>query len=91
MNISLRQFEDLQRSLFAIQEGMSNLESQVESSNNKPFTEKEVVEMLGTSSKTLRNYRNEGIIGYSQIGKKFFYRMKDIQKMLDEAYVEPLN
>ena len=91
MSISFRQFEELQRTLCAIQEGMSNLETLVESANNKPLTEKEVVEMLSVSSKTLRNYRNEGIIGYSQIGKKFFYRMKDIQKMLDESYVEPLN
>lgn len=89
MSITTRQFEELQRTLCAIQEGMSNLETQVESANNKPLTEKEVLEMLDISGKTLRNYRNEGMIGYSQIGKKFFYRMKDIQKMLDETYVEP--
>ena len=91
MNYSLRQFNELQKTVFAIQERISCLETNIKSTDSKPLTEKEVIEMLGISSKTLRKYRNERKIGYSQLGKKFFYRIKDVEKMLDEYYVKSLN
>lgn len=52
------------------------------------LTEKQVLEMLGIGAKTLRSYRTNGLLAYSKIGKRFFYRMSDIDRMLNNARVE---
>lgn len=55
---------------------------------NKLLTEAQVLKMLEVSPKTLRKYRNEELLEYSQIGNKFFYKMSYINKMLNQGYVK---
>lgn len=43
----------------------------------------DAVRLLKVSIRTLATWREEGIIKYSQIGKKIYYRYEDIQEMLD--------
>jgi len=49
----------------------------------------EAQKMLGVSSKTLQNYRKEGKIGFSQVGKKIFYRQSDLQNFLNKNFNKP--
>ena len=42
---------------------------------NKLLTEAQVLKMLDVSPKTLRAYRNDGILAYSRIGNKYFYKL----------------
>ena len=52
-------------------------------SNTKAlYTNKEMRELLNVNDKTLRFYRNEGLLSYSQIGNKFFYTAKDLNDFL---------
>jgi len=41
---------------------------------------------LNVSIKTLQHWRDNGIIGFSQIGTKIYYRISDIQVFLDKYY-----
>ena len=52
------------------------------SSSKALYTNKEMRELLNVNDKTLRWYRNDGKLGYSQIGNKFFYTAKDLNEFL---------
>mgnify|MGYP001301473089 CR=1 FL=1 len=49
------------------------------------------IELMGISSKTAQVWRDKGIIGFSQIGNKIYYRIEDIKKLLDNNYNRPNN
>ena len=38
----------------------------------------EVCQLLNITKRTLQSYRNKGIIAFSSVGGKFYYRPKDI-------------
>ena len=42
----------------------------------------ELAEMLGISKRQLQGYRERGLIGYSYIGRKIYYRRQDIDKLI---------
>ena len=46
--------------------------------DNKGF-----LRIMHISARTAVTWRDEGIISFSQIGNKIYYRMSDIQKLLD--------
>lgn len=50
------------------------------------FTGREVCERLFVSPRTLQDYRNKGIIPYTQIAEKILYRLSDINQLLQENY-----
>lgn len=45
-----------------------------------------VIKALGISKRTLQNYRNRGVLSYSQVGKKILYRVEDINHLLEKNY-----
>lgn len=47
------------------------------------LTKKEVMEKLGVSSTTLWNWENDRYLLPVKIGRKIFYRLSDINKLLD--------
>ena len=47
---------------------------------------KEICEHLFISPRTLQNYRDKGIIPYTQIAGKILYRLSDINRLLQENY-----
>ena len=52
------------------------------------FTDKEVSARLKVSRRTLQDYRNNGILPYTQVGGKILYRASDIEKTLMKGYKE---
>ncbi|KAA6340896.1 hypothetical protein EZS27_011263 [termite gut metagenome] len=47
--------------------------------------------LLGISLRTLQNYRDKGLIPYSQTGHKCYYKAKDIERFLEEnRHINPL-
>lgn len=46
------------------------------------------LELMGVSQKTAQMWRDKGIISYSQIGNKIYYRMADIKELLDKHHVK---
>ena len=50
------------------------------------LTGREVFERLFVSPRTLQDYRDKGIIPYTQIAGKILYRLSDINSLLQENY-----
>ena len=46
----------------------------------------QAMDLLSVSRRTLQNYRDRGILGFSQVGNKFYYRACDIRQHLDDHY-----
>ncbi len=47
----------------------------------------EVGNILKVSKRTLQTYRDRGILPYSQIGNKIYYKADDIQSHLENNYI----
>jgi excisionase family DNA binding protein len=52
---------------------------------------KEVAKALGVTTRTVQNYRDQGMLPFSQIGRVIRYRDEDVQDFLMTHYVEPSN
>lgn len=46
------------------------------------------IELMGISAKTAQSWREKGIINYSKIGAKIYYRVSDIKTLLDKHHKE---
>jgi 3-methyladenine DNA glycosylase Tag len=46
----------------------------------------EFIQIMNISKRLAQNWRDSGIISFSQIGSKIFYRMSDVQSLLDKHY-----
>ena len=55
------------------------------------LTGREVCERLFLSPRTLQDYRDKGIIPYTQIAGKILYRLSDINRILSENYRKRVN
>lgn len=49
----------------------------------------EFVKLMSVSPRTAQVWRDEGLIGFSQQGKKIYYRMSDIEAFLKQNYQAP--
>lgn len=70
--------------------------AQLKASNTHPTFDKwldnqDVMMMLHISLRTLQTLRSNGTLPYTRIRNKIFYRLKDIEKILNENYVSPRN
>ena len=65
-----------------------NEKSKASFGNERFMTDKEVSAWLKVSRRTLQDYRNNGILPYTQVGGKILYRASDIEKTLMKGYKE---
>ena len=47
------------------------------------------LKMMGVSARTAQTWRDEGKVGFSQEGKKIYYRMSDIELFMDRFHRKP--
>ncbi len=59
-------------------------------SPSKPLDNKEVKEILNIQDRLLKKYRDDGLLGYSQVGDKYWYTQSDIDNFLTTCRVEPI-
>jgi len=59
-----------------------------ERSNGQWLSNREVCELLGISQRTLQSYRDSGILPYSQIGHKCYYRDFDIEQFINKQQIK---
>ena len=76
--------------LNALFEGIERMDAshKTSPSNEQFLTDKEVSAWLKVSRRTLQDYRNNGILPYTQVGGKILYRASDIEKTLMKGYKE---
>lgn len=53
------------------------------------YTNKSILALLQINTTTLRKYRDEGLLGYSKIGGKYYYSTDDVNKFLKKNHFEP--
>lgn len=74
---------------------ISILKTYVIGTVQNPATQKEwldgqeVMQYLHVSKRTLQNLRATGLLPYSQINGKFYYKSADVQKLLESNYSKP--
>lgn len=76
-----------------INEIKSNLNNK---GNNTPLSEtwldiQETCQLLKISKRTLQSYRDNGILPFSQIGGKIYFRAGDIEDHLKKHYIKAFN
>lgn len=54
---------------------------------DKWLSKEEVLALLFISDRTLQHWRSNGIMPYSRIGNKIYYRLSDIEKLLESRKV----
>ena len=48
----------------------------------------DVCSLLQISPRTLQSYRDNGILSYSQIGRKCYYRVSDLENLISESQIK---
>jgi hypothetical protein len=77
-----------------LQTKLEEITSQLKSLNKRdPLSEKwldnqDVCLILKISTRTLQTYRDKGILPFSQISNKIYYKASDIEKHLENNYVK---
>jgi len=62
-----------------------------ENDENKPlkvYSNKDLSSLLGITDKTLRQYRNEGMISYSRVDDKYWYTQDDVDEFLQKHHFD---
>jgi hypothetical protein len=65
------------------------LEVAKESHKKEVYTNKEMLELLDVHPKTLKKYRDNGWIGFTQYDDKFYYSSADLQHFLNYRHEIP--
>jgi hypothetical protein len=55
------------------------------------YNNKEIMELLGIKDKYLKKLRDNGYLGFSREGDKYWYTQKDVDCRLHSFHYEPFN
>ena len=64
----------------------STIESNQKTSKEIFLDNQEFIQLMHISKRTAQTWRDEGKISFSQIGSKIYYKMKDVDVLLDKNY-----
>ena len=54
----------------------------------KIYDNKNIRELLGINDKLLKKYRDNGLLGYSRVGDKYWYSEQDLEKFLSKTHID---
>ena len=91
MNAIILKEEEYNELLNSIQEIKSKLDEKPKSLADEFIENEEFLKLMKISRRTAQTWRDEGIISFSQQGKKIYYRDSDIKKFLDANYNKAFN
>lgn len=81
--ITKDQFSDLMSKLDTIQ---SQLSSKTDPKKETFLDNQEFLLLMKISKRTAQTWRDEGKISFSQVGSKIYYKLSDVEKLLQEHY-----
>jgi hypothetical protein len=85
IHINNSQYEEIKKQLLGFSKKLA--EFQRLNPDSVFFDNQEFIQIMNISKRTAQEWRSQNIISYSQIGKKFYYRMSDIQELLEKYFV----
>ena len=69
---------------------LENLKSSLEEKQKNPqdifVDNQEFLQLMNISKRTAQTWRDQGVVSFSQIGSKIYYRMSDVEKLLEKNY-----
>ena len=65
---------------------LNEINEKLFSQSNEYLNNKQVCARLNISKRTLMNWRSKNIIPFSQIGEKIYYKLSDIDLMMQQYY-----
>ncbi len=72
----------------AILEKLAEIEKKAADNSPAPETvwldNQEFCQLLKISKRTSQNYRDQGLVSFSQVGSKVYYRLSDVHEMLEK-------
>lgn len=77
------QFKEFAKSLKAIEDRVNEITPK---DNDKFVDNQEFIQLMHISKRTAQSWRNEKVIGYAQVGSKIYYKIKDIEELLERNY-----
>lgn len=84
-SIETRTFEAMMARFEALADRVEYLcRTNGDKSMQKWLDNQEVCEILGISKRTLQTYRDKGMLSYTQINHKIFYRPEDVDKLINK-------
>lgn len=79
----------VQRAQDVIDELRSAKEQMVFGQKKPSYTNKELADLFGVTTKTIKKWRDEGYLGFSQIGSVYQYSPNDIAELLKHTHFDP--
>lgn len=77
-------------SIIELTNELRTLNSKVLLPDKQPlYTNKTLLELLQINTSTLKKYRDEGYLGFSKVGDKFYYTSDDVNRFLRNTHNEP--
>lgn len=83
--------DEIKMRLEKIESRMDLIQQKKSSKYNGWLNTKEAAIALGVTPRSVQNYRDQGMLPFSQIGRVIRYRAQDIQDFLMDHYVQPFN
>lgn len=92
ITIDSRAFRELEAKIDAIADYVSNSKANGEVNDEEMWVDSyEVCTFLQISEKTLQRLRKSGVIKYSSIRGRVFYKITEIRRMLEERQIKTTN
>ncbi|HCE56628.1 MAG TPA: DNA-binding protein [Prolixibacteraceae bacterium] len=79
----MKEYEELKEGLISLSKSNQKILEelkQIQNPSEKWFDVTETCSWLKCSTRTLQKYRDEGMIPFSQIGSKIYFRLSDLQE-----------
>lgn len=84
MEITERQWNEMQSRLIDIQENISKL---VDEAGKELLTPNEICKILKISRNTFQNYINKNVFDYSKVEGKVYVKRSEIERLIDEGII----
>ena len=83
VTIQSQAFQDLVGKLDAINQRLTVKEKEPK---DKWLDNQELMLLLKISKRTAQHYRDSGLISFSQVGNKIYYKLSDVEELLKTHY-----
>ena len=82
-NIVGKNYEKIEKKLSILIEKLEKrlVQEPIQILDNSQF-----IQLMGISQKLSQTWRDTGVISFSQVGNKIYYRVSDIQELLNKTY-----
>ena len=91
MEITTKDWNDLQKRLMDIQGRMMNVEEgvskMVDEAGKELLTPNEICKILKISRNTFQNYINKRVLEYSKVEGKVYVKRSEVERLIDEGII----